>query len=315
MYVKIDCVAILSLFFMGVIVLDMKNCYLCPRECKADRTVSKGYCGATDKIKIARASLHFWEEPCISGEKGSGTVFFSGCPLKCCFCQNYKISDEAFGKEISEERLSEIFLELQEKGANNINLVTASPYVPMIIKSLDMIKHKLNIPVLYNSGGYEKVETLRMLKGYIDIYLPDMKYIDYEVAEKYSSAKDYPDVNKKALDEMFSQVGKPVFDDNGIMKKGMIIRHLTLPNNFRDTEKVLRYIAEHFPEKEVLISLMSQYTPCHKAFSHKEISRKISTLEYNKALDLAVSLGLTGFMQERSSAKEEYTPPFDLTGI
>ena len=295
--------------------MDMKNCSLCPRECKADRTVSKGYCGATDKIKIARASLHFWEEPCISGEKGSGTVFFSGCPLKCCFCQNYKISDEAFGKEISEKRLSEIFLKLQEKGANNINLVTASPYVPMIIKSLDMIKHKLNIPVLYNSGGYEKVETLRMLKGYIDIYLPDMKYMDCEISEKYSSAKDYPDVAKKALDEMFSQVGKPIFDDNGIMKKGMIIRHLTLPNNFRDTEKVLRYIAEHFPEKEVLISLMSQYTPCHKAFSYKEISRKISTLEYNKALDLAVSLGLTGFMQERSSAKEEYTPSFDLTGI
>lgn len=300
---------------MGVIILNIKNCSLCPRECKADRTVSKGYCGATDKIKIARASLHFWEEPCISGEKGSGTVFFSGCPLKCCFCQNYKISDEAYGKEISEERLSEIFLELQEKGANNINLVTASPYVPMIIKSLDMIKHKLNIPVLYNSGGYEKVETLRMLKGYIDIYLPDMKYMDCEVAEKYSSAKDYPDVAKKALDEMFSQVGKPIFDDNGIMKKGMIIRHLTLPNNFRDTKNVLRYIAEKFPEKEVLISLMSQYTPCHKAFSYKEISRKISTLEYNKALDLAVSLGLTGFMQERSSAKEEYTPPFDLTGI
>lgn len=300
---------------MGVIILDMKNCSLCPRECKTDRTVSKGYCGATDKIKIARASLHFWEEPCISGEKGSGTVFFSGCPLKCCFCQNYKISDEAFGKEISEERLSEIFLELQEKGANNINLVTASPYVPMIIKSLDMIKHKLSIPVLYNSGGYEKVETLRMLKGYIDIYLPDMKYMDCEISEKYSSAKDYPDIAKKALDEMFSQVGKPVFDDNGIMKKGMIIRHLTLPNNFRDTENVLRYIAEHFPEKEVLISLMSQYTPSHKAFSYKEISRKISTLEYNKALDLAVSLGLTGFMQERSSAKEEYTPPFDLTGI
>lgn len=295
--------------------MDMKNCSLCPRECNADRTLSKGYCGATDKIKIARASLHLWEEPCISGEKGSGTVFFSGCPLKCCFCQNYKISDEAYGKEISEERLSEIFLELQEKGANNINLVTASPYVPMIIKSLDMIKHKLNIPVLYNSGGYEKVETLRMLKGYIDIYLPDMKYMDCEIAEKYSSAKDYPDIAKKALDEMFSQVGKPVFDDNGIMKKGMIIRHLTLPNNSRDTENVLRYIAENFPEKEVLISLMSQYTPCHKAFSYKEISRKISTLEYNKALDLAVSLGLTGFMQERSSAKEEYTPPFDLTGI
>ncbi|MBP0960345.1 MAG: radical SAM protein [Oscillospiraceae bacterium] len=300
---------------MGVIVLDMKNCSLCPRECKADRTVSKGYCGATDKIKIARASLHFWEEPCISGKNGSGTVFFSGCPLKCCFCQNYKISDEAFGKEISEERLSEIFLELQEKGANNINLVTASPYVPMIIKSLDMIKSELKIPILYNSGGYEKVETLRMLEGYIDIYLPDMKYMDSVIAGKYSSAEDYPDVNKKALDEMFSQVGAPIFDDNGIMKKGMIIRHLTLPNNFRDTEKVLRYIAKHFPEKEVLISLMSQYTPCHKAFLYKEISRKISTLEYNKALDLALDLGLTGFMQERSSAKEEYTPPFDLTGI
>ena len=295
--------------------MDMKNCSLCPRECKADRTVSKGYCGATDKIKIARASLHFWEEPCISGKNGSGTVFFSGCPLKCCFCQNYKISDEAFGKEISEERLSEIFLELQEKGANNINLVTASPYVPMIIKSLDMIKSELKIPILYNSGGYEKVETLRMLEGYIDIYLPDMKYMDSVIAGKYSSAEDYPDVNKKALDEMFSQVGAPIFDDNGIMKKGMIIRHLTLPNNFRDTEKVLRYIAKHFPEKEVLISLMSQYTPCHKAFLYKEISRKISTLEYNKALDLALDLGLTGFMQERSSAKEEYTPPFDLTGI
>ncbi len=300
---------------MGVIILDIKECSLCPRECKADRTVSKGYCGANDKIKIARASLHFWEEPCISGEKGSGTVFFSGCPLKCCFCQNYKISDECYGKEISEERLSEIFLELQEKGANNINLVTASPYVPMIIKSLDMVKSKLKIPVVYNSGGYEKVETLRILKGYVDIYLPDMKYMDSVIAEKYSSAKNYPDTAKKALDEMFSQVGKPIFDDNGIMKKGMIIRHLTLPNNFRDTEKVLRYIAEHFPEKEVLISLMSQYTPCHKAFSYKEISRKISTLEYNKAVDLAVSLGLTGFMQERSSAKEEYTPPFDLTGI
>ena len=256
-----------------------------------------------------------WEEPCISGENGSGTVFFSGCPLRCVYCQNNSISDGSTGKIITTDRLSEIFLELQEKGANNINLVTVSPYVPMIIKSLDMIKHKLNIPIVYNSGGYEKVETLRMLKGYIDIYLPDMKYMDCEVAEKYSSAKDYPDIAEKALDEMFSQVGKPIFDDNGIMKKGMIIRHLTLPNNFRDTENVLRYIAEHFPEKEVLISLMSQYTPCHKAFSYKEISRKISTLEYNKALDLAVSLGLTGFMQERSSAKEEYTPPFDLTGI
>ncbi len=295
--------------------MDLKNCGLCPRKCKADRTVSKGFCGATDKIKIARASLHFWEEPCISGEKGSGTVFFSGCPLKCCFCQNYKISDECYGKEISEERLSEIFLELQKQGAHNINLVTGAPYVPMIIKSLDMIKGELKVPVIYNSGGYETKETLSMLKGYIDIYLPDMKYMGSEIAEKYSSAKDYPDVAKSAIKEMFSQVGKPIFDENGIMKKGMIIRHLTLPNNFSDTKDVLSFIAETFPEKEVLISLMSQYTPCHKASLHKEINRRISTLEYNKAVDFALSLGLSGFMQEKSSAKEEYTPPFDLTGI
>ena len=295
--------------------MDLKNCGLCPRKCKADRTVSKGFCGATDKIKIARASLHFWEEPCISGEKGSGTVFFSGCPLKCCFCQNYKISDECYGKEISEERLSEIFLELQKQGAHNINLVTGAPYVPMIIKSLDMIKGELKIPVIYNSGGYETKETLSMLKGYIDIYLPDMKYMGSEIAEKYSSAKDYPEIAKSAIKEMFSQVGKPIFDENGIMKKGMIIRHLTLPNNFSDTKDVLSFIAETFPEKEVLISLMSQYTPCHKASLHKEINRRISTLEYNKAVDFALSLGLSGFMQEKSSAKEEYTPPFDLTGI
>ena len=295
--------------------MDLKNCGLCPRKCNADRTVSKGFCGATDKIKIARASLHFWEEPCISGEKGSGTVFFSGCPLKCCFCQNYKISDEVFGKEISEERLSEIFLMLQKQGAHNINLVTGAPYVPMIIKSLDMIKSELKIPVIYNSGGYETIETLSMLKGYIDIYLPDMKYMSSETAKKYSSAKDYPDVAKSAIKEMFSQVGKSIFDENGIMKKGMIIRHLALPNNFSDTKDVLSFISETFPEKEVIISLMSQYTPCHKASLYKEINRRISTLEYNKAVDFALSLGLSGFMQEKSSAKEEYTPPFDLTGI
>lgn len=292
-----------------------RNCRLCPRECNADRSISSGFCGATDKIKIARASLHFWEEPCISGEKGSGTVFFSGCPLKCCFCQNYKISDEAYGKEITVKRLSEIFLELQSQGANNINLVTGAPYVPMIINALDMTKGKLKIPVVYNSGGYEKIETLKMLEGYIDIYLPDMKYISPEIAEKYSGAKDYPEVAKKALAEMFSQVGKPVFDENGIMKKGMIVRHLTLPNNLFDTKNVLSFLSENFPEKEILISLMSQYTPCHKASHHKEINRRISTLEYNKAVDFALSLGLSGFMQERSSAKEEYTPPFDLTGI
>lgn len=295
--------------------MDFSGCSLCPRECKADRTMHKGFCGCGDKIKIARAALHFWEEPCISGKNGSGTVFFSGCQLKCCFCQNYKISEEAFGKEISTDRLSEIFLELQEKGAHNINLVSATPYLPLVIRALDNIKGELHIPVVFNSGGYESVDTLKMLKGYIDIYLPDMKYSNPDIAEKYSSARDYPDVAKKALDEMFSQVGTPVFDDDGIMQRGMIIRHLALPNNLDDTYSVLRYISEHFADNAGLLSLMSQYTPCHKAFLHKEISRRISTLEYEKAVDYALSLGLKGFMQERSSAKEEYTPPFDLEGV
>lgn len=205
-------------------------------------------------------------------------------------------------------------LELQESGANNINLVTATPYVPYVIEALDSIKNLLHIPVVYNSGGYETVATLKMLKGYIDIYLPDMKYMDRSLAAEYSSAEDYPDVAKEALREMFSQVGKAVFDENGIMQNGMIIRHLALPTHIDDTKAVLGWIYDAFGN-DAILSLMSQYTPCYKSSEHKEISRRIYTYEYNKAVEYAVSLGLDGYMQERSSAKEEYTPPFDLEGI
>ena len=291
------------------------SCTLCPRACSVDRTKGAGFCGAGEKIKVAKAYLHLWEEPCISGENGSGAVFFSGCSLKCCFCQNYKISAENFGEEISEEQLGEIFLNLQSKGAHNINLVNPTHFVPQIINALDTVRYKLNIPIVYNSGGYEHIETLKKLEGYIDIYLPDFKYYNNDIAEKYSSAPNYYDIVIPALEEMFRQVGKITYDDNGMLKKGMIIRHLALPNYRQDSVKVLETIAEKFYANDILISLMSQYTPFYKSHEHKELSRRIFTFEYNFVSDRAVSLGLKGFMQEKSSAKEEYTPDFNLEGI
>ena len=294
--------------------MDLHNCTLCPRKCGADRYTSTGFCGCGTNIRAAKAYLHMWEEPCISGTNGSGTVFFSGCCMKCCFCQNYKISSENFGKEISVERLAEIFLELQEKGAHNINLVSPTPYVPQIIEALELCREKLNVPIVYNTGGYERVETLKMLEGYVDVYLPDFKYYDNGLAEKYSSAKNYFESVIAALKEMYRQVGAYQIED-GIMRRGMIIRHLALPSHRRDSVKVFEWIAENFPKDGILISLMSQYTPFYKSFEHKEISRRISTFEYNFVLDKAVELGLNGFMQEKSSAKEEYTPDFDFQGI
>lgn len=294
--------------------MDLHDCKLCPRKCGADRYAGKGFCGCGAEIKAAKAFLHMWEEPCISGGNGAGTVFFSGCNLKCCYCQNHEISDNNFGKEISAERLSEIFLELREKGADNIDLVSPTPYVLQIIKALDICGEKLDIPVIYNTGGYELPETLKMLDGYVDVYLPDMKYHGSELGEKYSSAGNYFEIASEAIKEMYRQVGS-VQIVNGLIKKGVIIRHLALPSHRKDSEKILEWIAETFPEKDVLVSLMSQYVPVYKSFEHKEISRRISTFEYNFLLDRAAELGLEGFMQERSSAVSDYTPDFDLTGI
>ena len=293
----------------------IEGCHLCPRNCMADRTEKEGYCGGTKQAKVARAALHFWEEPCISGQNGSGTVFFSGCQLKCCYCQNYKISAENFGKEISTEQLGRIFLNLQKNKAHNINLVSPTQYVPFIIEALDSIKSQLKIPVVYNTGGYETIETLKLLEGYVDIYLTDLKYMDPVISKRYSNAEDYFEYASKANAEMFNQVGKVRIDDNGIMQKGVIIRHLVLPNNRCDSMKVLDWVADNFNNDDILISLMSQYTPFYKSSNFKEISRRISTFEYNKVLDHALSLGLKGYMQEKSSAKEEYTPLFDLEGV
>lgn len=293
----------------------LKSCELCPRRCGADRTKTVGFCGGGVLPRLAKAYLHMWEEPCISGTRGSGTVFFSGCSLKCCFCQNYRISAENFGKEISVSRLAEIFLELQDKGAHNINLVSVTHYVPQVIEALDLCKGRLNIPVAYNSGGYELHETIEMLRGYVDIFMPDFKYYDSEISEKYSAAKDYFSYASAAIGKMIEIAGNPVYDENGLMKSGVIIRHMVLPSHRKDSEKVLRTIAEMYPKDSYLLSLMSQYTPFYKSYEHKEINRRISTYEYEKVAQVAAELGFDGFMQERSSAKKEYTPDFDLSGI
>ena len=290
-------------------------CALCPRACGVDRTRQTGACGGGGSIKAARAALHFWEEPCISGSRGSGAVFFSGCPLRCCFCQNHSISAGNFGKEISCETLSDIFLRLQEAGAHNINLVGPMHYAPWVLRALDRVKHRLLVPVVCNSSGYERVDTLRLFDGYIDIYLPDLKYADPLRAARYSGAPDYFEVASKALPEMFRQTGGIQMDGKGIMQKGMVIRHLVMPKGRFDSLAVLEWIAAQFRPEDVLVSVMSQYTPFHRSSAYPEINRRVSTFEYNTVVDRAVSLGLRGYMQEKSAAKEEYTPLFDLTGI
>ena len=294
---------------------DLTECRLCPRNCGADRTTGIGFCGGGVMARVAKAYLHMWEEPCISGKNGSGTVFFSGCSLKCIFCQNYKISAENFGREVTSQRLGEIFLEQQDRGAHNINLVSPTHYVPQIINALGSVKDRLRIPVVYNSGGYEKTETLKMLDGYVDIYLPDFKYYDNSIAEKYSAAPDYFETVTSAIDEMFRQVGKYNIGDDGLMRKGMIIRHLTLPTHRFDSVKVLEEIKRRYGTENVLLSLMSQYTPFYESSRYKELTRRISTFEYSFVADKAAELGFDGFMQEKSSAKEEYTPDFDLSGV
>ena len=297
-------------------LLDMTDCRLCPRNCRVNRKERTGFCGEKDGIRCARAALHYWEEPCISGTRGSGAVFFSGCSLKCCYCQNYQISQEGLGKEISPEKLARIFLDLQEQGAHNINLVTGTHFLPGILTALDLARPILSIPVVYNCGGYEKPEVIRLLDGYVDIYLPDLKYFDPELSARYSGARDYFAQASQAVSAMISQTGSPVFDEDGIMQKGVIIRHMVLPGSRKDSISILRWIREHLPEEGFLLSLLSQYTPFYKSCEYPQINRRLTTYEYDKVLEEAISLGLTrGFMQEKSSAKEEYTPPFDLEGL
>ena len=295
----------------------LKSCKLCPRNCKVDRLNNKiGFCKATDKLKVARAALHFWEEPCISGEKGSGTVFFSNCTLKCVFFQNNDISECSAGKEISIERLSDIFLELQHKGALNINLVTPTHYVPQIIEGLKIAKNKgLNLPIIYNSSGYENIETLRYLKGYIDVYLPDLKYFSNKYSLKYSNAKDYFNFAIKAIDEMVKQVGDIQFDKNGIIKKGVIVRHLLLPGLLFDSKKILDYLHKTYDDK-IYISIMNQYTPLAHVENYPEINKKISEKYYNTIIDYAISIGIqNAFIQEEGTAKESFIPAFDYEGV
>jgi len=294
-------------------------CRRCPRNCAANRSAETkgtyGYCKVSDIPKVARAALHFWEEPCISGEEGSGTVFFSGCNLRCVYCQNVEIAAGVRGKEISVERLSEIFLELQEQGANNINLVTPSHYYKQIKEALLLVKDRLHIPVIANTSSYDSVESLREMEGCIDIYLADYKYIDKQLAEKYSHAADYPEVAAKALQEMFRQVGEPVFDEHGKMKKGMIIRHLLLPGCVEDSKAVLRFLYESFGDS-VFISIMNQYTPLSHVENYPEINRKVTEEEYEEVVDYAIELGVeNGFVQEGETAEESFIPPFNGEGV
>ena len=292
-------------------------CNLCPRECDVDRGLGKiGFCKVPNRIKVARAELHFWEEPCISGEEGSGTVFFSGCNLRCVYCQNRKIAEGVYGKEITVDRLAAVFLELQEKGANNINLVTPSHYVLQIIDALKMAKTKgLEIPVVYNSSAYEKVETLKLLEGLVDVYLPDFKYMDEALSEKYSRAKTYPGIAKKAIEEMIRQVGNAKFNEKDMLIKGVVVRHLVLPGYVEDSKRVIKYLYETYGN-EIYISILSQFTPIEGLDNYPEINRKLTEEEYDEVVDYAIELGVeNGFIQEGDVAKESFIPDFDGQGV
>ena len=284
--------------------------------CRTDRENTTGYCGVKHTLRVARAALHFWEEPCISGAEGSGAVFFTGCNLRCVFCQNYQIARAEQGKEITVERLAEIFLELQEQKANNINLVTATHYVPQVVEALRTAKERgLEIPIVYNCGGYESIETLRMLEGLVDIYLPDFKYVDSERAKRYSRAENYPETAKTALAEMVRQQPKAEFDERGMMKKGVIVRHLMLPGGIKDSKAVVKYLYKTYGD-DVYISLMNQYTPLPHVAEYPEINRKLKKFEYDRLVDYAISLGVeNGFIQEGETAKESFIPAFTNEGV
>ena len=288
-------------------------CSLCPRKCNIDRASHTGYCGSGKLPRVARAAPHMWEEPPISGERGSGAVFFSGCSLRCVYCQNYNISVDNYGKTVTPAELRSIYQRLIEKGVHNISLITASHFLDGVLESLS---EPLPVPVVWNTGGYESVESLKRLEGKVQIYLPDMKYSLAGPARRYSNAPDYPGIAKAAILEMFRQVGPYELDEDGIMRKGVIIRHLVLPGNLENTFGVIDWVGETFSEGDVLFSLMSQYTPFGRASDFPELSRRLTEEEYAAAVSYMEERGiLDGFYQELSSAKEEYTPDFDLTGI
>ncbi|BAH05160.1 hypothetical protein CKR_0109 [Clostridium kluyveri NBRC 12016] len=295
----------------------LKNCQLCHRHCKADRLDGNtGFCHAGKNIKIAKVCLHTWEEPCISGSNGSGTIFFSNCNLKCNFCQNYEISANGFGKEVSVERLSEIFLFQQNQGAHNINLVTPTHYIPQIIQALDIAKSQgLNLPVLFNTNSYETISALKALKGYIDVYLPYLKYFNNKYSIKYSNAPDYFIHATKAIEEMFNQVGSVAFDKNGLITKGVIIRHLMLPGLLFDSKKIIDYIYNTFGDS-VYISIMNQYTPLYKAYKFPEINKPLNSKHYNSFINYCISLGIkNAFIQSTGTCSKNFVPHFDLQGI
>lgn len=297
--------------------MDMRSCTLCPRMCRVDRTAGeKGFCGMGAAVQGARAALHMWEEPCISGKKGSGAIFFSGCTLKCVFCQNREIAEGKYGKEISSQRLTEIFLELQGKGAVNINLVTAGHFVVPVKEALLRAKEQgLAIPVIYNSGGYERVETLRFLEPVVDVWLPDFKYMDGRLAREYSKAEDYPQTAKKALEEMVRQAGECRFDKEGYIQKGVIVRHLILPGHTRDSMEILSYLHKTYGE-HIYISVMNQYTPLPQVKDLEPLNRKVTRREYRRVLDFALELGIEqGYFQEGETAKESFIPLFDYEGL
>lgn len=294
----------------------LEDCTLCPRNCHVNRLEGeRGFCGQTAKLTAARAALHMWEEPCISGDAGSGAVFFSGCGLGCVYCQNHSIAKGDVGKQISAERLAEIFLELQEQGAWNINLVTAGHFVPLVTEALHSAKKQgLVLPVVYNTSGYEKTDTLKLLVGYVDIYLPDLKYRSSDLARRYSFAPNYPQIAEKALQEMVRQVGSPVFEGERMLR-GVIVRHLVLPGLVEESKRVIRYLYEQYGDS-IYISILNQYTPMPGLQGYPELKRKIADEEYEEVVDYAIELGVeNGFIQEGDTAEESFIPEFDITGI
>ena len=294
----------------------LTDCRLCPRNCGADRWKGKGYCGVGAEVKIARAALHMWEEPCISGKEGSGAIFFSGCSLGCDYCQNRSISRGERGKAVTVEKLAEIMISLQEQNANNINLVTAGHYAPQTAEALYLAKEKgLRIPVVYNSSGYEKPETLRLLSGLVDVFLPDFKYLSPELSRKYSRAEDYGARAKEALKEMLRQTGSPCFDERGMIKRGVIVRHLLLPGHVEESKRVVEYLYKTY-RNQIYISIMNQYTPMPAMAKDPLLSRRVTKREYDRLVDYALSLGVEqGFIQEGETAKESFIPEFNGEGV
>lgn len=290
----------------------MDGCILCPRQCGVDRTERVGYCGSGSLPKVARAAKHHWEEPCISGTEGSGTVFFSGCTLGCVFCQNREISRGGIGREVTVEHLADIFKRLEGQGVHNLNLVTPTHFTPQILQALELAKP--TVPVVMNCGGYERVETLRQWEGKVQVYLPDLKYFSPELSAKYSAAPDYFAVASKAIQEMHRQQPQLVWEGD-LLKQGLIIRHLVLPGCMKDSLQILDFLDKNLPKDGFLLSLMSQFTPTEACRAYPEINRRVTTYEYRKVADRAAELGFSGFAQDRRSAKEEYTPPFNLEGV